>query len=147
LAESPTHLILKDIVAEGLEKRGHKVEVEKSFINGRMDVYGVNEENGEELEVEVWRTNMPNRFVVRVVGGKLMGIDYSLEQNELEMKKVVWQQLQEEEYKPILREKDQYLICQQFLNLITSGKIQLESNRILDTLNEIFSYLRRKRKY
>ena len=147
MAESPTHLILKDIVAEGLEKRGHKVEVEKSFINGRMDVYGVNEENGEELEVEVWRTNMPNRFVVRVVGGKLMGIDYSLEQNELEMKKVVWQQLQEEEYKPILREKDQYLICQQFLNLITSGKIQLESNRILDTLNEIFSYLRRKRKY
>jgi hypothetical protein len=145
LGESPTHFHIKLALAESLKKFGYETSVEKHFEGGRMDVHALNNETGEELEIEIFVTNMPNRFVVRVVAGKLMGIDYELEQLELAKKKAVWQQLQEEQ-KPILyRERDQYNICAEFLNLITSGHIQLESRRILDTLNDIFSHLRRKR--
>lgn len=148
MGETPTHLHLKLAVAKSLEGFGYKTQTEKWFPNGRMDIHAINQENGAELEIEIWKTNLPDRFIIRVVDGKLVGIDCELDRSELEAKKAVWKGLSEEEPKPIYyREREQYEICQQFLTLLTSGKIQLESSRILDSLNEIFSYMRRKRSY
>jgi hypothetical protein len=67
MVESQTHKHIKKILAEGLEQLGYRTEVEKRFDGGIMDVSAVNAE-GNEIEIEVCKTHMPDRFVVNVKG-------------------------------------------------------------------------------
>jgi len=151
LGESPTHMHLKLAVAEALKQYGYKTNIEKHFEGGRMDIHATNEETGEEMEIEIFVTNMPGRYVIRVVSGKLMAIDYELQQPEYEKKQAMWQSLlskTEKPLQPLFNERDQFEVCERFLNLIQGryGTLQ-KSPRILDALTEIFSFLRRKRTY
>jgi hypothetical protein len=64
-AESKTHRDIKLAVAEVLKRFGYKTQVEKHFEGGRMDICATNDK-GEQIEIEIWKTHRPDRFIVKL---------------------------------------------------------------------------------
>jgi hypothetical protein len=70
MTESLTHYNIKVAVSEALKKLGYKTQVEKHFRSGIMDISAVNDK-GEEIEIEIYKTHLPDRFVIGVKNGEL----------------------------------------------------------------------------
>ena len=65
MVESESHKFIKERIAEALRELGYHVKTEARVAEGRADVLAL--KDGEEVRVEVYKTNIP-WFLVRIKG-------------------------------------------------------------------------------